>query len=56
MDAHRNGCIENPVRGKPLADGDSKMRATQAPIYAQRKGCAAEAWVNVSRLQMQRMI
>ncbi|WP_244222258.1 c-type cytochrome [Corallococcus exercitus] len=37
-----NWCIENPVRGKPLADGDPKMRAMEAYIYAQRKGVKLE--------------
>ena len=33
-----NWCIENPVRGKPLADGDPKMKALEAFILSQRKG------------------
>jgi hypothetical protein len=33
-----NWCIENPVRGKPLPDGDVKMKALEAYIIAQRKG------------------
>ncbi|MCP3099777.1 cytochrome C [Myxococcus sp. K15C18031901] len=33
-----NWCIENPVRGIPLADGDPRLRAMEAYIYAQRKG------------------
>ena len=33
-----NWCIENPVRGKPLADDDPKLRALEAYILAQRKG------------------
>jgi thiosulfate dehydrogenase len=37
-----NWCIENPVRGKPLADGDERMRAMEAYIYAQRKGTALD--------------
>ncbi|WP_426755414.1 c-type cytochrome [Myxococcus sp. Y35] len=37
-----NWCIENPVRGKPLADGDPRMRAMEAYIYAQRKGVKLE--------------
>ncbi|WP_244237164.1 c-type cytochrome [Corallococcus llansteffanensis] len=37
-----NWCIENPLRGKPLADGDPKMRAMEAYIYAQRKGTKLE--------------
>jgi|SRR5215217_336410 len=37
-----NWCIENPVRGKPLADGDPRMRAMEAYIYAQRKGTKLE--------------
>lgn len=37
-----NWCIENPVRGKPLADGDPKMRAMEAYIYAKRKGTPLE--------------
>jgi thiosulfate dehydrogenase len=35
-----NWCIENPVRGKPLADDDPKMKAMEAYILAQRKGTA----------------
>jgi hypothetical protein len=37
-----NWCIENPVRGKPLADDDVKLRAMEAYIYAQRKGTKLE--------------
>jgi thiosulfate dehydrogenase len=37
-----NWCIENPVRGKPLADDDPKMRAMEAYIYAKRKGTPLE--------------
>ena len=37
-----NGCIENPARGKPLADGDPKLRAREAYLSAQRKGTALE--------------
>jgi thiosulfate dehydrogenase len=33
-----NWCIEHPVRGKPLASDDPKMRALEAYILAQRKG------------------
>jgi thiosulfate dehydrogenase len=33
-----NWCIENPVRGKPLADDDPKLKALEAYILAQRKG------------------
>ena len=33
-----NWCIEHPVRGKPLADDDPKLRALEAYIFAQRKG------------------
>jgi len=37
-----NWCIENPVRGKPLADNDERLRAMEAYIYARRKGTALE--------------
>jgi thiosulfate dehydrogenase len=37
-----NWCVENPVRGKPLADDDPRMKAMEAYIYAQRKGVALE--------------
>jgi thiosulfate dehydrogenase len=37
-----NWCIQNPVRGKPLADDDPRMKAMEAYIYAQRKGTALE--------------
>jgi thiosulfate dehydrogenase len=33
-----NWCIENPVKGKPFADDDRRMRALEAYILAQRKG------------------
>jgi thiosulfate dehydrogenase len=35
-----NWCIEHPVRGKPLASEDPRMRALEAYILAQRKGKA----------------
>ena len=37
-----NWCIENPVRGKPLEDGDPKLKAMEGYIYAQRRGKALE--------------
>ena len=37
-----NWCIENPVKGKPLADGDPKMKAMEAYLYAQRRGTKLE--------------
>lgn len=37
-----NWCIENPVRGKPLADDDVRLKALEAYIYAQRKGVALD--------------
>jgi hypothetical protein len=37
-----NWCIENPVRGKPLADDDPRMKALEAFILARRKGVALE--------------
>ena len=33
-----NWCIEHPVRGKPLAPDDPRLRALEAYILAQRKG------------------
>lgn len=33
-----NWCLEHPVRAKPLAADDPKMRALEAYMYAQRKG------------------
>ncbi|HTO08048.1 MAG TPA: hypothetical protein VMR86_13450 [Myxococcota bacterium] len=33
-----NWCLEHPVRAKPLAADDPRMRALEAYIYAQRKG------------------
>jgi hypothetical protein len=33
-----NWCIENPVRGKPLHDDDTRLKALEAYIIAQRKG------------------
>ncbi|HEX9461298.1 MAG TPA: cytochrome C [Alphaproteobacteria bacterium] len=37
-----NWCIENPVRGKPLADDDPKLKAIEAYIIAQRRGVALD--------------
>jgi thiosulfate dehydrogenase len=37
-----NWCIEHPVRGKPLASDDPKMRAMEGYILAQRKGKTLE--------------
>lgn len=37
-----NWCIEHPVRGKPMASDDPRMRAMEAYIYAQRKGKVLE--------------
>ena len=37
-----NWCIENPVRGKPFADDDPRLKALEAYIIAQRKGVALE--------------
>lgn len=37
-----NWCIENPVRGKPLAEDDPRLKAMEAYIYAQRKGVKLE--------------
>jgi hypothetical protein len=37
-----NWCIENPVRGKPLADDDPKLKALEAYILSQRKGVALD--------------
>ena len=33
-----NWCIENPSKGKPLADDDPRLRAMEAYIMSQRKG------------------
>jgi hypothetical protein len=33
-----NWCIEHPVRGKPMASDDPRMRALEAYILAQRRG------------------
>lgn len=33
-----NWCIENPARGKPLAEDDPKLKALEAYILAQRRG------------------
>jgi cytochrome c len=38
-----NWCIENPMKGKPLAEGDPTLRAVEAYIYSARKGVALEA-------------
>jgi thiosulfate dehydrogenase len=37
-----NWCVENPVRGKPFADDDPRLKALEAYILAQRKGVALE--------------
>jgi thiosulfate dehydrogenase len=37
-----NWCIENPVRGRPFADDDPRLKALEAYILAQRKGIALE--------------
>jgi thiosulfate dehydrogenase len=37
-----NWCVENPVKGKPFADDDRRLRALEAYILAQRKGVALE--------------
>lgn len=37
-----NWCVENPVRGKPLADDDPKLKALEAFILAKRKGVALD--------------
>ncbi|WP_239576539.1 c-type cytochrome [Archangium primigenium] len=37
-----NWCIENPVRGKPMAEDDPRMKAMEAYILAQRKGVKLE--------------
>ena len=35
-----NWCIENPSKGKPLPDGDTRLRAMEAYIMSERKGVA----------------
>jgi cytochrome c len=37
-----NWCIENPLKGKPLAEGDPTLRAVEAYILSTRKGVAIE--------------
>jgi cytochrome c len=37
-----NWCIQNPTKGKPLADDDDRLKAMEAYILAQRKGTALE--------------
>jgi thiosulfate dehydrogenase len=37
-----NWCIENPLKGKPLAENDPAMRAVEAYILSTRKGVALE--------------
>lgn len=37
-----NWCLEHPVRAKPMAADDPRMRAMEAYIIAQRKGVALE--------------
>jgi thiosulfate dehydrogenase len=37
-----NWCIENPLEGKKLADGDPQLKAIEAYILSQRAGVAME--------------
>jgi thiosulfate dehydrogenase len=37
-----NWCIENPLKGKPLAENDPALRAVEAYILSTRKGVAIE--------------
>jgi thiosulfate dehydrogenase len=37
-----NWCIQNPTKGKPLADDDPRLRAMEAYIISQRAGKAIE--------------
>ena len=37
-----NWCIENPLKGKPLAEDDPRMRSVEAYILSTRKGVAIE--------------
>jgi len=37
-----NWCIQNPTKGKPLADDDPRLRAMEAYILAQRSGKSIE--------------
>jgi thiosulfate dehydrogenase len=37
-----NWCIQNPTKGKPLADDDPRLRAMEAYVLAQRAGKAIE--------------
>ncbi|WP_228531119.1 MULTISPECIES: c-type cytochrome [Myxococcaceae] len=37
-----NWCLQNPVRAKPMADDDPRMKAMEAYILAQRKGTKLE--------------
>jgi thiosulfate dehydrogenase len=37
-----NWCIENPMKGKPLPEGDARLRAVEAYILASRKGVPLE--------------
>ena len=38
-----NWCIENPLKGKPLAENDPVLRSVEAYILSTRKGTALEA-------------
>ena len=38
-----NWCLENPLEGKPLPDGDARLKALEAYILAQRRGHALDA-------------
>ncbi len=37
-----NWCIENPLEGKPLPDGDPRLKALEAYILSQRVGAKSE--------------
>lgn len=37
-----NWCIENPLKGKPLAENDPVLRSVEAYILSTRKGTPLE--------------
>ena len=37
-----NWCIENPLKGKPLAENDPRLRSVEAYVLSTRKGVALE--------------
>jgi cytochrome c len=37
-----NGCIENPLKGKPLPENDPRLRSVEACLLSTRRGLPLE--------------